>query len=301
MFAIAPHRKIWYAISGTLTAAAIVALVGWGLRLGIDFTGGSLLQLTFPAQPPTVGDLRQTVQAATKFTAVTVQSAGVNGMIVRFPQITEVAHQQLWRDLTAAYPDVMEERFDAIGPTIGKELRVKTMWAIGLAVVGMILYISIAFRKVMRPLPSWLYGAVSIVALLHNMLITTGVFVALGKLYGLEVGAPFVAAMLTVFGYSVNDTIVVFDRVRDNLMHHPNSNFLQLVEASIQQTFRRSTNTGMCVLLSLLAILAFGGETIRDFALALIIGIAFGTYTSIFLASPLLIDAQRLRQKRIRQ
>lgn len=299
MFAIIAKRKAWFILSVVLVGLSVAAMLRWQLRLGIDFTGGSLLEVTFP-QRPSVADLRQVVQEVSGEVSVTVQPIGEQGMVVRFPHVTQTAHQQLFDRLTKDFPGVEEQRFDAIGPTIGDELRRKTMWAVLLAVAGMITYISLAFRKVHRPVPSWQYGSIAIIALVHDLVITIGIFAALGHFYGLEVNAPFVAALLTVFGYSVNDTIVVFDRVRDNLLHHPAANFGELVETSIRQTIVRSTNTALPTLLTLLVILTFGGETIRDFALALIIGIVIGTYSSIFVACPLLVEAQRLRHRRHR-
>src|SRR3989338_8146472 len=289
MLAITSKRKIWYLVSGTLVSARAIVLILWGLKFGIDFTGGSLLELKFTKSIATVTDLRTAVTDVNGQSSVTVQPGSDQKVIIRFSQITESVHSDLMSKIRATYADVSEFLFDAIGPTIGNELRQKTLWAIILSAIGMIVYISFAFRKITRPVPSWQYGTLAIVALIHNLIITAGVFAVLGKFYNLEVNASFVAAMLTIFGYSVNDTVVVFDRIRDNLIHHPNTNFAQLVEDSIQHTFRRSTTTGFSVLLALLAILAFGGETIRDFTLAMIIGIAVGTYSSIFLAAPLLV------------
>ena len=297
MFAIIAKRKAWFILSVLLVGLSVAAILRWQLRLGIDFTGGSLLEVTFP-QRPGVADVRQIVQEVSGEVSVTVQPIGEQGIVVRFPHVTQAVHQQLFDRLAKDFPGVEEQRFDAVGPTIGDELRRKTLWAVVLAVVGMITYISLAFRKVHRPVPSWQYGSIAILALVHDLVITIGIFAALGHFYGLEVNAPFVAALLTVFGYSVNDTIVVFDRVRDNLLHHPAANFDELVETSIRQTIVRSTNTALPTLLTLLVILTFGGETIRDFALALIIGIVIGTYSSIFVACPLLVEAQRLRHHR---
>lgn len=297
MIAIIPKRRFWYVLSGIAALGGALTLLGWGLKPGIDFTGGSLLEIDYPGERPPMPELREKIQTAIDEVSLTVQPVGDHGVVIKFPHVTEAEHQQLIAALRQGHPDVVEQRFDSIGPTIGRELRQKTWWAVILAIVGMVAYISFAFRKVRRPVPSWQYGGIAIFALLHDMLITSGAFAVLGHFYGLEVNAPFVAAMLTVFGYSVNDTIVVFDRIRDNLLHHSTSNFAALVETSIRQTIVRSTNTSVGTLLSLLSILAFGGETIRDFALALIIGIVVGTYSSIFLASPLLVDVQRWRSR----
>ncbi len=191
-----------------------------------------------------------------------------------------------------------EIRFEAIGPTIGKELRQKTYWALVLIITAIVVYIAWAFRKVSKPVTSWKYGTVTIVALLHDIIIPVGIFSLLGRLYNIEVNAPFVAALLTILGYSVNDTIVVFDRIRENLLKHYDGDFDEIVESSIRQTLVRSFNTSITTLLSLIAIFFFGGESIRDFVLALIIGVVSGTYSSIFIASPLLVTWRRLELSR---
>ncbi len=298
MVSIIPKRRVWFTCSGLLVLGSLAAIGWWGLRFGIDFTGGSLLELQFSQKRPSVAAVREIIQTVTKTPGITVQSFGERGMTARFPHVTQAIHQQLLERVRANHPDAVEARFDTIGPAIGDELRKKTVWAIGVSVVGMILFISFAFRKVTRPVPSWQYGTIAIVALLHDLVITTGAFAVFGRLYGIEVNAPFVAALLTVFGYSVNDTIVVFDRIRDNLLHHGSADFSRLVESSVQQTMVRSTSTSLATLLALLSILAFGGDTVRDFALTLIIGIAVGTYSSIFIASPLLVVVQHWRKKR---
>lgn len=295
MFTVIPHRKWWYVFSTVLALGSVVVLFTWGLKPGIDFTGGSLLELDYATSTPSLADIRNTVQQSAGQTVSTVQAVGERGVVIRFPHITEATHQKLLADLKQLNADVIEQRFDAIGPTIGDELKRKTAWAVGLAVLGMIVYITIAFHKVTRPVPSWQYGSIAIFALLHDLLITAGAFAVISRFLGMEANASFVAAMLTVFGYSVNDTIIIFDRIRDNLQHHPNPNFAELVDTSIRQTLYRSTNTVLTVLLALFAILLFGGESIRDFAVTLIVGITLGTYSSIFLASPLLVEAQRIR------
>ena len=158
MLAITSKRKIWYLVSGTLVSASAIVLILWGLKFGIDFTGGSLLELKFPKSIPTVTDLRTAVTDVTGQSSVTVQPGSDQKVIIRFSQITESVHSDLMSKIRATYADVSELRFDAIGPTIGNELRQKTLWAIILSVIGMIVYISFAFRKITRPVPSWQYG-----------------------------------------------------------------------------------------------------------------------------------------------
>jgi len=184
--------------------------------------------------------------------------------------------------------DVTQIRYTAVGPSIGEELKRKAVLAIFWVLAAVVIYISIAFRRVSRPVSSWKYGVSALIAMLHDVIITIGVFAFLGKFYGTEINTPFVAAVLTVLGYSIHDTIVVFDRVRENLPRS-DEDFSGTVNTSLNQTLVRSINTSMTVILTLLAVLIFGGASIRVFALALTIGIFIGTYSSIFVASPLLI------------
>lgn len=196
--------------------------------------------------------------------------------------------------------NIEEKRFDSIGPVIGNELKSTAVWAIVIALIGMVLYIGWAFRKVSRPVSSFKYGIIATIALFHDVVITLGVFSVLGYLYNIEIGLPFVAALLAILGYSVNDTIVVFDRTRENLIKAGSENFEETVNKSVNETLIRSLNASFTTLLVLFALFLFGGETIKYFIAALIIGIAFGTYSSIFIASPLLVTWQKwsLRKNR---
>lgn len=196
--------------------------------------------------------------------------------------------------------NIEEKRFDSIGPVIGNELKSTAVWAIVIALIGMVLYIGWAFRKVSRPVSSFKYGIIATIALFHDVVITLGVFSVLGYLYNIEIGLPFVAALLAILGYSVNDTIVVFDRTRENLIKSGSENFEETVNKSVNETLIRSLNASFTTLLVLFALFLFGGETIKYFIAALIIGIAFGTYSSIFIASPLLVTWQKwsLRKNR---
>lgn len=310
MLPIIKKRKIWFIFSGTLVFISIIAFIFWGLNFGIDFTGGSLLEVEFFIDRPSN---QQITSALSKIglNNVSVQPLGDSSIILRFKEVDEETHQKIISTLKEEFKtqisggegailelQVLEEkRFNSIGPVIGQELKQKTVWALILANIGIILYIAWAFRKVSKPVASWKYGVAAVVALIHDISITVGLFAVLGKFYGLEVNAPFIAALLTILGYSVNDTIVVFDRTRENLIHHLGEDFEKIVENSVNQTLARSINTSLTVLLTLFAIYIFGGQTIRDFALALIIGISFGTYSSIFLASPLLVAWEKFKSK----
>ena len=294
---IVPNRRWWYIFSGVLVAASLVVFARWGLRLGIDFTGGTLIEYGFPISRPTATQMSDAVKGVGVTTEVTAQPLGADQLVLRFGSINEDTHTKITAAVQAAYDDAKELRYESIGPTIGAELVRKTVWALVVAVAAIIIYIAYSFRGVSKPVPSWQYGLIADLAVVHDVAITLGAFAILGRLYHLEVNAPFIAALLTILGYSVNDTIVVFDRIRENLKRR-REGFAEVVEVSLHQTMRRSINTSLTVQLSLLAVLLVGGESTRSFALALIIGLAAGTYSSIFLASPLLVSAQRLGKRR---
>lgn len=197
---------------------------------------------------------------------------------------------------------VTEIRFESVGPVLGQEMRTKTLYAVVLAILMIIAYIAWVFRKASRPVASWKYGVTAVVALMHDILITIGCFALLGKFFNIEVNLTFVAALLTILGYSVNDTIVVFDRIRENIFRASSDDmFVDIVNKAINQTVIRSINTSMTVLLALIAIFFFGGNSIQDFTLALIIGVFFGTYSSIFIASALIVSWNFYSKKKLKR
>jgi preprotein translocase subunit SecF len=219
--------------------------------------------------------------------------------ILRFQENSEEKHQAILSELNKIAEEgagtAEELRFDSIGPSIGKELKSKSFNAIIIVLIIIIAYIAFAFRKISRPVASWKYGMAAIVALAHDILITLGVFAVLGEYWGVEINTPFVAALLTILGYSINDTIVVFDRIRENLPRSE-EDFEGTVNISVNQTLARSVNTSLTVLFVLFAILFWGGSTIRDFVLALTIGVFVGTYSSIFVASPVLVVWEKMKK-----
>lgn len=226
---------------------------------------------------------------------------GTNGLIIRTKELTESNHQAILGKLNSSFPStgLDENKFDSVGPIIGDELRLKSINAIILVLVSIMVYIAIVFRKLSRFLSPWSLGGAAIIALMHDIVIPAGVFAWLGHAYGVEISAVFVAAVLTILGFSVSDTVVVFDRVRENLNKGGMKDGLGVVvHKSIMQTLTRSINTTMTTLLSLIAIYFFGGESIKYFALALILGFFFGAYSSIFVASPLLVWANKGRHGR---
>lgn len=325
MYPIIQKRKIWLGFSSSLVIAALAALFAWGLNFGIDFTGGSLLEVEFKESRPANNQIQEEA-ADLGLSSLVIQPVAERGVILRFRETEEYRHQEVLRrlgklagdetdeegdasvELASGTEDVVldvsgsadknveELRFDSVGPTIGEELKRKSITAIIIVLMAIVLYIAWAFRKVSRPVASWKYGICAIIALFHDVIITVGVFAALGRFYEIEINTPFVAAILTVLGYSVNDTIVVFDRVRENLPRS-DEDFEGTVNASVNQTVRRSINTSVTTLVVLVSILLFGGASIRDFALALSIGVFIGTYSSIFLAAPVLVVWEKMRNK----
>lgn len=278
-------RRIFYAISGILVLASIAALAVFGLNLGIDFTGGSLLEVEFSRERPEAGEFQERI-AALGLGEVRFQPTGERGAFIRLRHVSEAEHQAV----LAAIGGPEEKRFDTIGPTIGRELARKSLLAIGLAILAIVSYIAWAFRKVSQPVASWKYGLVTVVALAHDVLIPAGFFAVAGRFAGYEVDTLFVTAVLTILGFSVHDTIVVFDRIRENLKKAGSAyDFPALVNQSVNETFVRSLNTSLTVLIALGAVYLFGGATTKIFSLTLILGIIVGTYSSIFIASPLLV------------
>lgn len=301
IYRIIQKRKIFLAFSSLVVIASILALIFWGLNFGIDFAGGSLLEVEFKNYQPTITEIQDSLKDVNLRNLVIQPTE--NSFILRFKENSEEAHQAAAGKLQELIKDkkdasFKELRFDSVGPSVGQELKSKSFNATVIIFIMIIVYISLAFRKVSKPVASWKYGAAAIIALVHDILFTLGIFSVLGRFYGVEINTPFIAAILTVLGYSVNDTIIVFDRIRENL---PKSqeDFENTVNRSVNQTLTRSVNTSFSAILALLAILLFGGDTIKDFALVLIIGIFVGTYSSIFIASPVLVvwDNLTKRQK----
>ncbi|KKR31075.1 MAG: Protein translocase subunit SecF [Candidatus Falkowbacteria bacterium GW2011_GWF2_39_8] len=279
------------------------ALLTWGFKFGVDFTGGSLLEVNFTKVRPDVTEMQKALshEAVGNLGSLVVQPLGETQASIRFQESTEEKHLAVLGALKklAVEKDktntVEELRFDSVGPSIGQELKSKSINAIFFVLLAIVLYISYAFRKVSKPVASWKYGLAALIAMFHDVIITLGIFSVLGKFYGVEINTSFVAAILTVIGYSVHDTIVVFDRLRENLPKS-HEDFEGTVNTSLNQTLVRSINTSVTVLLTLVAITIFGGSSIRSFALALTIGIFIGTYSSIFVASPVLVVWEKMKK-----
>lgn len=288
IISIVPHRRFWFIFSGVLIVLSMVAICVFGLKFGIDFTGGSLLEIQI-TQLTDTGSVRNTL-GDLGFSAASVQQSGETGYIIRTQTLTEDDHQKILIGLKEIFGSVVELRFDSIGPIIGKELKKTATIGVIMTLILIGLYVALAYRKVSHPISAWKYGALTVFTAFHDVIVTVGAFAVLGEVYGWEIGSAFVAAILTILGYSINDTVVVFDRTRENLLKGTGESFDMIVEKSIHQTFMRSMSTTLTTLFALLAVFILGGDTTRPFALALMIGIAVGAYSSIFVASPALVS-----------
>jgi len=292
------NRKIFYTISIILAVISLASLMLWGLKLAIDFTGGSLLEVEFQEFVPSSEQIRGAL-AGVDLGEINTQPIGQTGVILKFKHIDENAHVLIIERLRQieGVKGLDEKRFESIGPMIGKELKGKAVLAVILVLLMIILYIAWVFRQVSKPVSSFYYGIAAIVALSHDVIIPLGVFAMLGHFYNMEINLLFITGLLTILGFSVHDTIVVFDRIRENLRKGYFNDFETTVSESIKQTLGRSISTSLTVLFTVLAIYFFGGETTKNFSLLLIIGLFFGTYSSIFIASPFLVSLSYFQKK----
>lgn len=294
---IIPNRKVFLTISAVLILSSIAALVAFGLNFGIDFTGGALLEVTFAEGAPESVQVREVIEPVVG--SSNVQIADDGAAIIRFQDVDEAKHQEVLGALRDAFGEAEEQRFESIGPSIGAELQRSGLLAVGVGLVAIMLFVAYAFRGASRPVASWQYGLITaLVALLHDVLLPLGVFAVLGRYADIEVNTPFIAALLTVLGYSVNDTIVIFDRVRENLRRYAGEPFPEIVERSLHETFGRSLNTSLTLLFAVGAVWWFASAAVRPFALALFLGVAVGTYSSLFLASTSLVALERWLSER---
>ncbi len=290
---IIQQRNKFFILSGILVVASLAMLAIWGLKPGIDFRGGVLTEIKFTEQMPNKDDFRKQLQEL-NLSDLTIQTSGDNKMLVRFISDDDDINTKVQSKIKTTYPKAIVERTSFISSAISQELKSKAIQATVVAIIGIMFYIMWAFRKVSYPVESWKYGFGAIIALAHDIIITLGVFAFLGHQYGVEVNIPFIAALLTILGYSVNDTIVIFDRIRENLNKaEAKKHFEDTVNRSINESMSRSLNTSLTVVVVLLAIILFGGESIKYFSIALLVGIVAGTYSSIFVASAILVEFWR--------
>ena len=287
---IISNKKIFLIISGLLVLTSILAISVFGFKYGIDFTGGTLWQFSFKEEvgTPELDAFLRSDLALNNFTLTKEISSG--SFLLRLQEITENEHADFGARLSEKFGQFDELRFETIGSVIGRELRSKSIAAFILVLAAISIYIAFAFRKVSRPISSWKYGIVTLLTLFHDALIPAGLFAILGKYFNVEIDTNFIVAILVVIGFSVHDTIVVFDRIRENLISRAKGNetFDSLVNKSVNETIARSINTSLTLVLVLVAIYLLGSPSLKYFVLAIGVGTIAGTYSSIFVASPLL-------------
>ena len=323
---IVKHRKIFYALSVLLIGFSFFSIFKWGLNFGIDFKGGTIIEVQYPVSssstPASASSTNAVLSVASttasttlatnvsvssikaelaplNFGDVIVQSSGNNGFIIRTKALSEPERKQVTATLGGEI-----KRIDSVGPILGQELQGKAIWSLILVLLAIIIFITYAFRGVSKPISSWKYGVVAVIALFHDVIIPTGIFAYLGRNGGYEIDALFVTALLVILGFSIHDTIVVFDRTRENLKvlgfgHSSNKkSFEEIVGMSVRQTIARSINTSLTTVLALIALYMYGPTTTHSFSLALMLGIIVGTYSSIFIGSPLLVTWQKWQEKK---
>ena len=291
-------RKIFYAFSIIAITLSIASIFVFGLELGIDFTGGSMLEVEYETERPSIEIIQEKIQEIDS--EMIVQPVEEKGIILKTKSTSEETYAKAiekLEELGTLKKDASQ--FETIGPVIGNELKNKTKIVVILSLMAIVFYIAFSFRRVSRPVNSFAYGFTSLIALCHDVLIPLGIFAFLGKLYGVQITIPVVTAFLAVLGYSINNSVVVFDRARENLLRSRETSFSAIINKSLNETLTRSVNTSLTTLFVLFAIFFFGGETLRYFSLALILGISCGTYSSIFLVTPLLVSYLGWREKRL--
>lgn len=290
MIDVIGKKQLFLGISGALVAASLTAIAAYGFREGIDFQGGTLWQLAAPDAAFTEAALREFLAGQGSVEAVITREEQSGSLLIRTKAIAEEDHQARLIELGSRYAGLEELGFQSIGPSIGAEVRRDALSAVAFVLVGISLFIAFAFRKVSRPIRSWKYGVVTLVTLFHDVVVPAGLFAYLGHALHVEIDSNFIVALLVVMGFSVHDTIVVFDRIRENLLTGRQADDLaKVVGKSINETIARSVNTSLTLVLVLLALLLFGPATLTYFVLAILVGVILGTYSSIFVASPLLV------------
>lgn len=299
--AVIRHKAVFFAVTGAVVIASIVSIAVFGLRPGIDFTGGALAVVRYEGERPPAEAIWQNLKDA-GLADFSLRETGDNGYALRAQMLSDKQRENLSGIMSQQGSAARVEELAEVGPTIGKELRNKAFTALALVLLAILFFIAFAFRKVSRPVSSWIYGLIALVALIHDVIVPAGFYALLGHFAGAQVDALFVTALLTVLGFSVHDTIVVFDRVRENLRVNQErgrrEDFAETAGRSLRQTFVRSVNTSLTVVLALLALYFLGPESTRVFSLTLLVGIVAGTYSSIFLATPLLVQVEKWRGKK---
>jgi preprotein translocase subunit SecF len=301
---VVTYRKTFFMLSGLLILISIFAMFKFGFNFGIDFKGGTITEVTYLTDKPSTDDIRAALLKVNgDFASSVIQPTGEKGYIIRSHELSVAEKETFLNALTVGgkYKTTIE-RYDSIGPVVGSELKKKSYTAIALVILCIVLFVTYAFRHVSEPVPSWKFGLATIIALVHDVIIPTGLFIIYMHYHGGEIDVLFVSAILAILGYSVHDTIVVFDRIREHLrinkeQGNKKQDFETTVGKSVSETFGRSINTSLTIFLVLLVLYFVGGVTTKDFAFVLLMGVIAGTYSSIFVASPLLVTLEKLQSK----
>ena len=291
------YRNFFFALAALITGAAIAAIAYFGMPLSIEFTGGSLVEVAYEGERPDLTTIKEQVDAA-GFEETVVRESGESGVLLKTHTLSPEEHTRLLIALDMGAGTTTELRFNSIGPSLGAELMSKAFWALGAVILAIVLYIAWAFRKTSRPVSSWVYGATVVLILLHDVIVSAGFYAGWAHFTGAQVDSLFVVAILAILGYSVNDTIVIFDRVRENLRHNEELNvaepFEEVVGRSVRETLTRSINTSVTTSLALVALLIVGSPATFNFALVLLVGVIVGTYSSILVAAPLIVPLAKV-------
>lgn len=303
---IVKYRKIFYSLSVLFVLCSVLAISFWGLTAGIDFKGGSSIEFVYSGDRPSVETIKTELDKLSFNPSIvglySVVPVGENGYILKLRNITEEERISIISTIPKNNSEIEFKKINSVGPTLGTEAKNKSIVSLILVILFIVLYLTFAFRRVSKPVASWKYGVISIIALCHDVIIPTGIFAILSHYFnGFEVDTLFVTAILVILGFSVHDTIVVFDRVRENLKNNKNTkeekSFEEIIGMSINQTFIRSLNTSLTTLFAVLVVYLIGPVATKNFALVLLFGLSFGTYSSIFVASNLLVTVEKWQNK----
>jgi preprotein translocase subunit SecF len=284
--------KFFLGLSSALVLTSVVLLFVPGPKMSIDFTGGTMIEIRLPddIDKSNVEDALATFESENPLGNVALSKTKSNTVFMRMRDISNDEHIALQLHLRSELGQIKELQFTTIGPTVGESLKKRSFWALGIAAIAIVLYIAFAFRKIPRKLSPWRFGIIAVVTLIHDVLITVGIFIIISQVTTFEFDTLFITALLTILGYSVNDTIVIFDRIRDNLSEQGRKEeFSEIADKSLSQSITRSINTSVSTLIMLSCLFVLGSESIRWFVLTLITGAIIGTYSSLFLATPLLV------------
>lgn len=294
------NKNLLFGLSAILLVLSIGSIAVFGLSLGTDFTGGSLVEVRYDGARPDAAALIANLNDA-GFEGFSLRESGDNAYTLRAATLTDAERQSLPAVMSHQGGTAIIDQFTQVGPTIGEELRNKALVAVVLVALCILLFIAFAFRKVSKPISSWVYGLIALATLVFDVIVPLGAFALMGHLLGAEIDTLFITAILTIAGYSVHDTIVVFDRTRENLRINEEKGrkepFEETAGRALSQTFVRSMNTSVTTLISLVALYLLGPESTKVFSLTLLVGIVAGTYSSIFLATPLLVAVEKWRAK----